>query len=393
MSSDAGTSAYRTAAEMVAAGIELYPVGERAVAKVADRTTGATRSAAERDAILADPGFGRYVTDHMVRADWTAAGGWGEPELVDYANLDLDPSSMFIHYGQSIFEGLKAYRSGDGSLITFRPEANAVRFGRSASRLAMAELPEEIFLGAVEALVHADGDWVAPDPEKSLYLRPFEFATEVGLGVRPANSYTFLLMASPAGAYFPRGVKPVSVWLSTEFVRAAPGGTGEAKCSGNYAGSLIAQAHAAEKGCDQVVWLDAIERRWVEEMGGMNLMFVFGTGDSARLVTPELTGTLLPGITRDSLLTLARHLGIPAEEGRISIEDWRAGNASGEISEVFACGTAAVVTPVGSVKSADAEWTVGDGQPGPVTMKLREALLDIQTGRADDPFGWVHHVG
>ena len=392
MSTEAGTSAYRTAAEMVAAGIELYPVGERAVAKVADRTTGAIRSAADRDAILADPGFGRFVTDHMVRADWTAAGGWGEPELVDYATLDLDPSSMFIHYGQSIFEGLKAYRSDDGSLITFRPEANAVRFGRSASRLAMAELPEEIFLGAVEALVHADGDWVAPDPEKSLYLRPFEFATEVGLGVRPANSYTFLLTASPAGAYFPRGVKPVSVWLSKEFVRAAPGGTGEAKCSGNYAGSLIAQARAAEKGCDQVVWLDAIERRWVEEMGGMNLMFVFGTGGSARLVTPELTGTLLPGITRDSLLTLARHLGIPAEEERISIGDWQAGNASGEISEVFACGTAAVVTPVGSVKSADAEWTVGDGQPGPVTMRLREALLDIQTGRADDPFGWVHHV-
>lgn len=392
MSTDAGTSGYRTAAEMAAEGVELYPAGERVVAKVADRTTGATRSVADREAILANPGFGRHFTDHMVRAEWTAADGWSEPELVDYGNLHLDSSSMFIHYGQSIFEGLKAYRSTDGSLITFRPEANAVRFGRSAARLAMAELPAEIFLGAVEALVRADGDWVAPDPEKSLYLRPVEFATEVGLGVRPANSYAFLLLASPAGAYFPRGVKPVSVWLSKEFVRAAPGGTGEAKCSGNYAASLIAQADAAEKGCDQVVWLDATERRWVEEMGGMNLMFVFGEGDSARLVTPELTGTLLPGITRDSLLRLSRHLGIPAEEGRISIEDWQAGNASGEISEVFACGTAAVVTPVGSVKSAEAEWTVGDGQPGPVTMKLREALLDIQTGRADDPFGWVHSI-
>jgi branched-chain amino acid aminotransferase len=184
----------------------------------------------------------------------------------------------------------------------------------------------------------------------------------------------------------------VSVWLSTEFVRAAPGGTGEAKCSGNYAASLVAQAHAAEQGCDQVVWLDAIERRWVEEMGGMNLVFVYGTGDSARLVTPALTGTLLPGITRDSLLTLSRHLGIPAEEGRISIEDWEAGSASGEISEVFACGTAAVVTPVGSVKSATAQWTVGDGQPGPVTMRLRHALLDIQTGRTADPFGWIHRI-
>ena len=189
------------------------------------------------------------------------------------------------------------------------------------------------------------------------------------------------------------GVTPVSVWLSTEFVRAAPGGTGEAKCSGNYAASLIAQAHAAEQGCDQVVWLDAVERRWVEEMGGMNLVFVYGAGESARLVTPALTGTLLPGITRASLLTLSRHLGIPAEEGRISIEDWQVGNASGEITEVFACGTAAVVTPVGSVKSATAQWTVGDGQPGPVTMKLRHALLDIQTGRTEDPFGWIHRIG
>ena len=233
MSTDAGTSAYRTAAEMVAAGIELYPVGERAVAKVADRTTGATRSAAERDAILADPGFGRFVTDHMVRADWTAAGGWGEPELVDYGNLDLDPSSMFIHYGQSIFEGLKAYRSGDGSLITFRPEANAVRFRRSAARLEMAELPEEIFLGAVEALVHADGDWVARDPEKSLYLRPFEFATEVGLGRPPGQ-----LLHVPAHGLASRCLLPArreaGQRLAVQGVR--PGGAG-----GHRRGQVLGQ--------------------------------------------------------------------------------------------------------------------------------------------------------
>jgi branched-chain amino acid aminotransferase len=391
MTADA-TPWYRTAAEMSRAGIDLYPVTDRAAVKVADRSSGNVRATAQREAILANPGFGRHFTDHMVRAEWTADGGWDEPELIDYDALELDPASMFIHYGQSIFEGLKAYRHGTGELMAFRPEANAVRFHRSATRLAMAELPEDLFLGAVEALVRADAAWISDDPEKSLYLRPFEFATEVGLGVKPANAYTFLLIASPAGAYFPRGVKPVSVWLSTEFVRAAPGGTGEAKCSGNYAASLVAQAHAAEQGCDQVVWLDAVERRWVEEMGGMNLMFVYGHGESARLVTPELTGTLLPGITRDSLLKLARHLGIPAEEGRISIEDWQAGNASGEISEVFACGTAAVVTPVGSVKSAIGQWTVGDGQPGPVTMKLRHALLDIQTGRSEDPFGWVHRI-
>jgi branched-chain amino acid aminotransferase len=392
MSTDAATPWYRSAAEMAAAGIDLYPVTDRVPAKVADRSSGVVRPEAQREAILADPGFGRYFTDHMVRVDWAADTGWGEPELVDYAPLPIDPDSMFIHYGQSIFEGLKAYRHPDGSLNAFRPEANAARFARSARRLAMAELPEDVFLGSVEALVRADAAWVSEDPEKSLYLRPFEFATEIGLGVRPANAYTYLLVASPAGAYFPRGVKPVSVWLSTEFVRAAPGGTGEAKCSGNYAASLIAQAHAADQGCDQVVWLDAIERRWVEEMGGMNLVFVYGTGASARLVTPALTGTLLPGITRDSLLKLSRHLGIPAEEGRISIEDWKAGNASGEISEVFACGTAAVVTPVGSVKSAAGEWTVGDGQPGPVTMQLRHALLDIQTGRTEDPFGWIHRI-
>jgi branched-chain amino acid aminotransferase len=384
---------YRSAADMSRAGVDLYPVTERVAAKVADRSSGDTRSAAERERILADPGFGRHFTDHMVRAEWTVDAGWDEPELIDFDILELDPASMFIHYGQSIFEGLKAYRHGGGELMSFRPEANAVRFQRSAARLAMAQLPEDVFLGSVEALVRADAAWIPDDPEKSLYLRPFQFATEVGLGVRPASSYTFLLIASPAGAYFPQGVKPVSVWLSTEFVRAAPGGTGEAKCSGNYAASLIAQAHAAEQGCDQVVWLDATERRWIEEMGGMNLMFVYGSGDSARLVTPELTGTLLPGVTRDSLLTLARHLGIPADEGRISVEQWQAGNASGEISEVFACGTAAVVTPVGTVKSAEGEWVVGDGQPGPVTMRLREALLDIQTGRADDPFGWVHRIG
>jgi len=385
------TSPYRSAAELVAAGVELYPVTDRAAAKVADRSVGAVTSADRRTSILADPGFGRHFTDHVVRADWTVASGWSEPELVNRTVLDVDPAAMFVHYGQSIFEGLKAYRSG-GVLRTFRPEANAKRFVRSARRLAMAALPEDVFLGSVDALVRAEADWIADDPEKSLYLRPFEFATEVGLGVRPANAYTYLLMASPAGAYFPRGVKPVSVWLSKEFVRAAPGGTGEAKCSGNYAASLVAQAHAAEQGCDQVVWLDAVERRWVEEMGGMNLVFVYGRGEGARLVTPALTGTLLPGVTRDSLLTLARHLGIPAEEGRISVEQWQQDNASGELTEVFACGTAAVITPVGSVMSADAQWTVGDGQPGQVTKRLREALLDLQCGRSEDPFGWVHLV-
>ena len=347
------------------------------------------RSAQERAAILADPGFGRYFTDHMVSIRWSVDEGWHDASVVPYGPLTLDPATNSLHYGQEIFEGLKAYRHADGHVRSFRPIQNAMRFKNSARRLAMAELPPELFLASLVALVRADQEWVPSDPEKSLYLRPFMISTEVGLGVRPANAYQYLLIASPAGAYFPRGVQPVSVWLSEDYVRAAPGGTGEAKCAGNYAASLVAQAEAIQHGCDQVVWLDAVERRWVEEMGGMNLYFVYGSGDSARVVTPSLTGTLLPGVTRDSLLTVARDLGIGAEEGRISVEDWREGCASGEITEVFACGTAAVITPVGSVKSRHGDWSVAGGGAGPVTMRLRQALLDIQTGHAPDTHAWM----
>ncbi|WP_055590997.1 branched-chain amino acid aminotransferase [Peterkaempfera griseoplana] len=349
-------------------------------------------SAAEREARLANPGFGRVFTDHMVTIRWTEGRGWHDAQLVPYGPLEIDPANMTLHYGQSIFEGLKAYRRADGTVATFRPTANAERFQASARRLAMPELPVETFVEAVELLVQQDVDWVPSRPEQSLYLRPFMFATEVGLGVRPANEYLFMLIASPAGAYFPGGVKPVSVWLSEEYVRAAPGGTGAAKCAGNYAASLVAQAQAAEHGCDQVVWLDAVERRWIEEMGGMNLYFVYGEGDSARIVTPELSGSLLPGITRDSLLRLASDLGHPTAEARISVDDWKSGNADGTLTEVFACGTAAVITPVGSVKSTRADWTVGAGEPGPVTMRLREALLAVQTGQAPDTHGWMHTI-
>jgi branched-chain amino acid aminotransferase len=350
------------------------------------------RSTTDRDAILADPGFGKYFTDHMVRIDWTQDAGWGDVQVLPYGPLQLDPATMALHYGQEIFEGLKAFRQPDGSIAAFRPRANARRFQSSARRLAMAELPEELFVESLRALIEVDGDWVPSDASQSLYLRPFMISTEVGLGVRPAASYTYLLIASPAGAYFPRGVQPVSVWLSTEYTRAANGGTGEAKCAGNYAASLVAQAYAAQQGCDQVVWLDAVEHRWVEEMGGMNLYFVYGSGPGARIVTPSLTGTLLPGITRDSLLTVAAELGYTAEEGKISTDEWREGNASGAITEVFACGTAAVITPVGSVKSAHGSWTVGDGGSGPITMQLRERLLGLQTGRLADTHGWMQQL-
>lgn len=349
--------------------------------------------AEQRDAILGDPGFGKYHTDNMVIANWDEDKGWHDARLVPYGPITLDPFTNFIHYGQSIFEGLKAYRQPDGSVSTFRPEENAARFASSARRLAMAELPMELFIASIIELVNADAAWVPSGQEKSLYLRPFMFSTEAGLGVRPSNSYQFMLAASPAGAYFPRGVKPVSVWISDDYVRAVPGGTGFTKCAGNYAASLAAQAEASQHGCDQVVWIDAIERKWIEEMGGMNLYFVLGKGDSARLITPELTGALLPGVTRSSLLTVANDLGIAAEEGKLSVDEWREGCASGEITETFACGTAAVITPIGEVKSRlSGAWEIGGGASGPVTMQLRQALLDIQTGQAPDHHNWMHKL-
>jgi branched-chain amino acid aminotransferase len=349
------------------------------------------RSAEERAAILAAPGFGKYLTDHMVRIDH-ADGEWGEGRVLPYGPLSLDPATVVFHYGQEIFEGLKAYRQPDGSIAAFRPDANAARFRRSAARMGMAELPEELFVESLRALVEVDEAWVPTDPDQSLYLRPFMIASDVGLGVKPSSRYLYLLIASPAGAYFSGGVAPVTVWLSTEFTRAAAGGTGEAKCGGNYAASILAQAQAAQQGCDQVVWLDAHERRWVEEMGTNNLYFVFGSGPSARVVTPALTGSLLPGITRDSLLTVAADLGYTAEEGKISVDEWQHAAESGELTEVFGCGTAAVVTPVGHVKGAHGGWTIGDGSPGPITMQLREQLTGIQNGTKPDTHGWLHRL-
>ncbi len=348
--------------------------------------------AAERQLILANPGFGRVFSEHMAVASWERGRGWHDAEVRPYGPIAMDPGTSILHYAQGIFEGLKAYRQQDGRIAVFRPDANADRFRRSARRLALPELPDGAFVEAIDLLVRLDADWVPSEPEHSLYLRPFMYASEVSLSVHPTDEAKFVLIASPSASYFPSGVKPVTVWLSEDFIRAAPGGTGAAKTGGNYAGSLLAQAQAAEQGCDQVVWLDAIEHRWVEEMGGMNLCFVFGRGPKARLVTPELTGTLLPGVTRDSLLTLARDLGYEAEEGRVSVEQWRAGCADGSLSEVFACGTAAVITPVGAVKSAGASWLVGDGKPGAVSMRLREALVDIQRGAAPDVHRWMHPV-
>ena len=349
------------------------------------------KDAATRDALVAEGGFGKYYTDHMVICEWSEKDGWSEPELKPYGPISLDPATAVFHYGQEIFEGLKAYRQPDGSVALFRPTANAKRFAKSAVRLALPEMSEAQFIEAIETLVKQDAGWVPNKVGESLYLRPFMFATEVGLGVRPSNRATFMLIATPAGAYFDPS-KAVSVWISTEYVRAALGGTGEAKCGGNYAASLVAQKEALKEGCDQVVWIDAVERKWVEEMGGMNLYFVKGKGPDATVITPKLTGTLLPGITRDSILTVARDLGYNTEEVMLSIDDWRDGVQSGEITEIFACGTAAVVSPVGQAKSAMGTWVTGDGQPGAITMQIRNHLLGIQHGTIADTHNWVQKV-
>ena len=340
-----------------------------------------------RETKLADPGFGRVFSDHMVTIRWTQGAGWHDAEVRAREPFQLDPASAVLHYAQEIFEGLKAYRVKDG-VVLFRPEQNARRFQASAERLAMPALPEAAFLQSIEELVKVDRDWI-PGGEGSLYLRPFMFANETFLGVRPSMEYLYVVIASPVGAYFKGGKKAVSVWLSDAYTRAAPGGTGAAKCGGNYAASLVAQAEAIGKGCDQVVFLDAAEHRWVEELGGMNVFFVFEDGS---MLTPPLGGTILPGVTRDAILTLARKDGRNVREERYSIDQWRADAASGRLRETFACGTAAVVTPIGEIKSSAGDFVIGNGEGGSVTDGLKARLVGIQRGDAADEFGWVHKV-
>lgn len=349
-------------------------------------------SAEERAQLMANLGFGRIFTEHMVVISYARPSGWARGVLQPYRPLQLDPAASVLHYGQAIFEGFKAYRQKDGGIATFRPDANARRFNASAKRLAMPELPVDLFIEAADVLIRHERDWVPSEVGESLYLRPLMLATEAALGVRPAKEYLFLVFGSPSGAYFPKGIKPVSVWISKDFVRAAPGGTGAAKCAGNYAASLVAQEQAQTHGCEQVVWLDAVQRHYVEEMGGMNLFFVYSEGGRTKLVTPKLTGSLLPGVTRDSLLKLSSDLGFGAEERSISVDEWRDDLGSGRMTEVFACGTAAVITPVGAVKHADGEWIINEGKTGPVAARLRETLLAIQHGQVQDKHGWMHRV-
>lgn len=341
-----------------------------------------------RAAVLANPGFGTNFSDHMVTIEWTEGKGWHDAVVGPRQPIALDPAAAVLHYAQEIFEGLKAYVQADGSVALFRPEANAARFNRSAQRLAMPELPEAVFVEAIEQLVRIDRAWIPASEGASLYLRPFMIATEAFLGVRPAKTYKFIVIASPAGNYFKSGAPAVSIWVS-EYTRAAPGGTGAAKCGGNYAASLVPQGEAIARGHDQVVFLDAAEHKWIEELGGMNLYFVF---DDGTLLTPALTGTILPGITRDSLLALAREEGLKVVEGRYSLDQWRDDAASGKLVETFACGTAAVVTPVGKVAGREGEFAIGSGGPGQLTQRLKDRLVAIQRGQAADTHGWIRKI-
>jgi len=342
---------------------------------------------AAREAAMESPVFGRVFTDHMVTIRWNETKGWHDAQVRAREPFVLDPASAVLHYAQEIFEGLKAYRSADDGVTMFRPEENARRFNVSAKRMAMPELPEDVFVQACEEIIRVDKAWV-PGDEGSLYLRPFMFANETFLGVKPASDFIFCVIACPVGAYFKGGAKPVSIWVSDDYSRAGPGGTGAAKCGGNYAASLVAQAEAIRHGCDQVVFLDAAEHKWVEELGGMNLFFVF---DDGSMITPPL-GTILPGITRKSVLHLAKEQGIKIEERNYSIDEWRADAQSGKLREVFACGTAAVIAAVGEVKSTKGDFVIGGTQTGPVTTKMRETLTAIQRNQITGPDGWVHKV-
>ncbi len=351
----------------------------------ATRST-AARAQADREAILANPGFGKHFTDHMVSIDWTVDKGWHDAQVRPYGPLMLDPAASVLHYAQEIFEGLKAYRHADGSIWTFRPEANAQRMQRSARRLALPELPTDVFVESVKQLVAADADWVPSAPETSLYLRPFTIANESFLGVRSAQRAAYYVIASPAGPYFAKGVAPVSIWLSTEYSRAGRGGTGAAKCGGNYAASLLPQKEAYDHGCAQVLFLDPLENKYLEELGGMNVFLVQKDGT---LLTPELSGSILEGVTRASIIQLARDRGHQVVERKVTAQEWRDGVASGDIVEAFACGTAAVITPIAALKGPD--FTCGDenAPAGQLTMSLRQELTDIQYGRVADRHGWL----
>ena len=346
--------------------------------------------AGERDQIIANPTFGTHFTDHQIVVVWEKDKGWHSAQVIPYGPIMMDPSAAVLHYGQEIFEGIKAYRHEDGSIWTFRPEMNAKRMQRSAYRMALPELPTEVFIESLRQLIAVDGAWVpSADGEKTLYFRPFEIAAENFLGVRAAERAEYRVIASPVGPYFTGGVKPVSIWIALDSARAGKHGTGEAKTGGNYAASLLAQQKGYQNGCSQVMFLDAESATYIEELGGMNLFFVYRDGSVS---TPALDGTILHGITRDSVITLLKDRGHEVNQRKVSLAEVRDGVSKGEITEVFACGTAAVITPVGILKSEQEEIVIGGNTPGSLTVSLRQELTGIQYGRVEDRHSWMHKL-
>jgi branched-chain amino acid aminotransferase len=336
----------------------------------------------------ANLGFGKYFTDHMFVIDYTESSGWHDGRIVPYAPLAMDPATMVLHYGQAVFEGLKAYRTANGQLALFRPRKNIDRLNNSDERMCIPALDPELGVEAIKALVRADRDWVPSLPGTSLYIRPFIFASDTCLGVRPSASYKFMIILSPVGAYYPQGINPIKIYVESQYVRAIRGGVGFAKTVGNYAASMRAQMDAQKKGYIQVLWLDGVEHKYVEEVGAMNVFFKI----AGEVVTPALLGSILPGVTRDSVLQLLRHWGVPASERKISIEELYDAQANGTLEEAFGTGTAAVISPVGELNWNSQSITINQGTIGELSAKLYQTLTGIQNGTLPDPFNWMVQV-
>lgn len=333
-------------------------------------------------------GFGHVFTDHMFVMNYEEGKGWHDARIVPYEKISLSPASMVFHYGQEMFEGLKAYKGDDGEVYLFRPEMNAKRANDSSRRLCIPEIPEEDFVQAVKAVVDVDRDWVPDEAGTSLYIRPFVIATDDFLGVAPSKTYLFMIILSPSGAYYASGLAPVGIWIEDEYVRAVKGGIGYAKTGGNYAASLAAQVKAHDGGYSQVLWLDGVERKYIEEVGAMNIVFKI----SGKIVTPALNGSILPGITRNSVLKLCRDWGYEVEERKVSVDELIEAAHNGTLEEVFGTGTAAVVSPVGKLRYMDDVFTIGDGGIGELTQKLYDEITGIQWGKLSDPYGWRQTV-
>ena len=332
-------------------------------------------------------GFGKHFTDHMLIMDYKD-GAWQDAEIVPYAPFAMDPSTMVLHYAQGLFEGLKAYKNKAGRITLFRPTENIARMNRSAERLCMPQLPNDKVLTGLKELVKTDADWIPTEAGTSLYIRPTYMGTDAMLGVHPSHSYRFFIILSPVGSYYAAGLKPVKILVEEKYVRAVPGGTGEAKCIGNYAASLIAGEAAEKRGYAQALWLDGVERKYIEEVGAMNIFFVIG----GTVVTPKLSGSILPGITRKSAIEVLKKDGYKVEERRITIDEVVSAHKDGSLSEVFGTGTAAVISPVGVLGVGGKDLVINGNEMGPVADALYKRITDIQYGRAKDEFGWVEEV-